>query len=252
MNVVVLGSGSCAPTARRGSSGLLVYTGSTTLLLDGGGGVVEKLVQTDRSYTDLAAVLYTHLHCDHTGGIVPLIFALNNTPLYTRDKPLPIYGPRGLTEFIEGLPAAWPKPWLAPEGYEILTTELGSGTFTVGDVGVAAEPVEHAGIPCIGYRLESGGVSLAYSGDTGECEGILKLAQGVDLLILECSHADGVELAGHLTPSQCGRIATRAGAKRLLLTHMYADCDEVDIAAQCRNTYTGEVTVAEDLMRVEV
>ena len=93
---------------------------------------------------------------------------------------------------------------------------------------------------------------MAYSGDTGECEGILKLADGVGLLILECSHADGHELAGHLTPSQCGRIAKKAGAKRLLLTHMYADCDEVDIAAQCSKEYSGEIIVADDLMEVAI
>ena len=252
MNVVVLGSGSCAPTRRRGSSGILVYTDAAVLLLDGGAAVVEKLVQTGRSYTDLSAVLYTHLHCDHAAGLIPLLFAINNTPGYRRSDPFLIYGPAGVDTLLMRLTNAWPKPWLAPEGYAIRVTQMKRGEFAVGDIVGRSIPVEHAGLDCIGYRLESGGVVLAYSGDTGECDGVVELGRGADLLILECSHPDGVELPGHLTPSQAGRVASAAGAKRLLLTHMYADCDDVDVAAQCRKEFSGEITVAEDLMEIVV
>jgi ribonuclease BN (tRNA processing enzyme) len=53
---------------------------------------------------------------------------------------------------------------------------------------------------------------------------------------------------GHLTPSLAGGIAQKADAKRLVLTHLYPPCDQVDIAKQAASSYKGAVIVAEDLM----
>jgi ribonuclease BN (tRNA processing enzyme) len=53
---------------------------------------------------------------------------------------------------------------------------------------------------------------------------------------------------GHLTPSLAGSIASKAKAKRLVLTHLYPPCDEVDIVKQARSTYKGPIVKAEDLM----
>jgi len=78
------------------------------------------------------------------------------------------------------------------------------------------------------------------------------LARGADLLILESSFPDGQGIEGHLTPSQAGDIATRSGAKRLLLTHFYPECLKSDIETQCRKTYQGELILATDLMSLSV
>ena len=59
-------------------------------------------------------------------------------------------------------------------------------------------------------------------------------------------------MAGHLTPSMAGRMATEAGARKLMLTHFYPDCEDVDLAAQCRRTYDGPVILARDLMHLDV
>jgi len=103
----------------------------------------------------------------------------------------------------------------------------------------------------LAYRLEDlQGRSMVYSGDTGFSEEVIELARGTDLLILECSFPDRLELDGHLTPSSAGRMASLAGAKRLILTHFYPECLGTDIAAQCRKTYGGELILARDMLAV--
>ena len=95
-------------------------------------------------------------------------------------------------------------------------------------------------------------MSLVYSGDTGFCDEIVSLADGTDLLILECSFPDDMKIEGHLTPSQAGRIASLAGVKKLLLTHFYSECLATDITTQCRKTYGGELVLARDLLHLDI
>ncbi len=76
------------------------------------------------------------------------------------------------------------------------------------------------------------------------------MARSTDLLVLECSFPDRLELDGHLTPSSAGRMASLAVAKWLILTHFYPECLGTDIAAQCRKTYGGEVILARDTLAV--
>ncbi|MCP4693176.1 MAG: hypothetical protein GY859_34355 [Desulfobacterales bacterium] len=61
-----------------------------------------------------------------------------------------------------------------------------------------------------------------------------------------------MKVNGHLTPSLAGEIASLAGARKLVLTHFYPECDLVDIEKECGRTYDGPLALAEDLMRVPV
>ena len=63
---------------------------------------------------------------------------------------------------------------------------------------------------------------------------------------------DDLKVDGHLTPSLAGDIATRANVKKLVLTHLYPECDTKDIEKECRRTYQGPLVLAEDLMRFNV
>jgi ribonuclease BN (tRNA processing enzyme) len=57
---------------------------------------------------------------------------------------------------------------------------------------------------------------------------------------------------GHLTPTLAGRVAREAECKRLVLTHFYPPCDELDITRIVEKEYSGEIILAEDLMKIEV
>jgi ribonuclease BN (tRNA processing enzyme) len=91
---------------------------------------------------------------------------------------------------------------------------------------------------------------LAYTGDTGPCEEIAALAQNADWLIIECSFPDGHAMPTHMTAGEVGQAAARANCGRVLLTHFYPECFEVDVAAQCRKFFSGEIELASDLQRL--
>jgi len=165
-----------------------------------------------------------------------------------------VTGPPGTRRLIESLQAAYPN-WLTlpPDMMGIEELEMGQnvrrdcGSFTV-----ITTPAEHTP-GSLAYRVQDRkGKAMVYSGDTGFCDGVVDLARGADLLILECAFPDGEECDGHLTPSLAGRMATLAGVGRLLLIHFYPECLQTDVAAQCRRTYRGELILGEDLLPIRV
>ncbi|MBW2637083.1 MAG: MBL fold metallo-hydrolase, partial [Deltaproteobacteria bacterium] len=105
----------------------------------------------------------------------------------------------------------------------------------------------------IGFRVAvPDGTSLVYSGDTDYCENLVELSRNTDLLICEAAFPDEKKAKGHLTPSLAGKIATEAKVKTFILTHFYPECESIDIEAQCRRTYKGDLILAEDLMPIEL
>jgi ribonuclease BN (tRNA processing enzyme) len=167
---------------------------------------------------------------------------------------LTLAGARGLRKFFDGLTAVYSDWIVLPEDLFSLR-ELDNrkpDAFAAGKMAVRSRPMLHAE-GSIGYRVEvPGGISVAYSGDTDLCDGLVKIARDVNLFICECSLPDGMKVPGHLTPSEAGEAATRAGVKRLVLTHFYPECDGADIETQCRKTWQGPLTLAEDLMKIEI
>jgi ribonuclease BN (tRNA processing enzyme) len=80
------------------------------------------------------------------------------------------------------------------------------------------------------------GKSIAFSGDTDVCEGLVEAARDANLAVFESSFPDGQKAVGHLTPGEAGEIASRSNAERLLLTHFYPECEGEDIFVQCRRS----------------
>ncbi|GAG98641.1 unnamed protein product, partial [marine sediment metagenome] len=120
------------------------------------------------------------------------------------------------------------------------------------DFKVDTAPVAH-NEESIAYRITSAdGQSAVYTGDTDYAETITELAENADLLICESAFPDKFKEKGHLTPSLAGDLATRAGVRKLVLTHLYPECDKEDIAAECRKTYSGPLVLAEDLMELKI
>jgi len=105
----------------------------------------------------------------------------------------------------------------------------------------------------IGYRIiDSDDRTIVYTGDTDTTENLVSLAAGADLLICESAMPDEKRVPGHPTPSLAGEMASRAQVKKLVLTHLYPECDQVDLRTQCRRTYQGPLVIAEDLMRIDL
>ncbi len=218
-------------------------------MIDMGSGSLQRMLQVGVGYADPDILLFTHIHPDHVADFVPFLFACKYS-LAPRTKELYVLGGKGFRAYYEGLREVYGH-WVKAEGFRLHLQEVIYGKRNVAGVNITTFPLEHTR-QSVGYRIEEGGKVLAYSGDTDYCPELVELGRGADLLVLECSFPDDRKIKGHLTPSWAGRVAREAGAKRLLLTHLYPPCDEVDILGPCHEEFDGEVMVAEDLMTVEV
>jgi ribonuclease BN (tRNA processing enzyme) len=250
MEIAILGSGTCVPSLKRGSPGLILRIGERVLLFDSGTGTIERMLKRGITYLDLDVVLYTHTHPDHTADLVPLVFACKyGEP--PRRRNLPIIGGRGFKTYFQGIQGVYGR-WLQPDLFQIPITEVYDDILDYDLFRVIAKPMYH--LPeSVGYRIEShDGKSMAFSGDTDYCPNLVELARDVDVLVIESALPDEMKADGHLTPSLAGRIGREANCKKMVLTHLYPVCDTVDIAAQCKREYQGEVLIAEDLMEISI
>jgi ribonuclease BN (tRNA processing enzyme) len=250
LRVTVLGSGTCVPRARRGPAGYAVESEGLLLLVDSGSGTLGRLQQAGLDFRRLDHVLYTHTHVDHTADLAPLLFATNYTPDFERTATLHLYGPPGFRDFVDRLAEPW--PWVRPNGDWLEVREIDSATVELPSCTARAAPVDHGGIPANAYRIEAGGRSVVFSGDTCVCDGLVAIATDADLLIIEASFPEAENPGWHLTAAEAGRVATLSGARSVILTHLYPACDLDDMVAICRREYDGPIQMAEDLMVVEI
>ena len=253
-SVTILGSGTCVPSLKRSSCAVLLEIGETKLLFDSGPGTMHRLLKAGIQIYDIDVIFYSHFHPDHTGELAPFIFATKYPDSSKRNKLLTMVGGRGFIHFINRLKAVY-KDWLdLPEGMlhvlELDGNGLDSRQFA--SFAMEAMPMNHRE-ESLGYRItDTKGKSIVYSGDTDTSENLVSLATDADLLICESAMPDTMKVPGHLTPSLAGDMAARAHVKKLVLTHLYPECDQFDLTAQCRKTYQGPLLIAEDLMKIEV
>jgi ribonuclease BN (tRNA processing enzyme) len=250
----ILGSGTCVPSLQRSSCSVLMQIGDARLLFDSGPGTMRRLLEAETTIFDLDYICYSHFHPDHSAELVPLIFATKYPDQNCRRLPLTIIAGQGLTELISGLKAVYGK-WIELAEGMLVFTELDNQSKDsryFNDFTIESTPVEH-NPESIAYRVTSAdGSSVVYSGDTDFSENLIELAKDADLLICESAMPDSLHVKGHLTPSMAGEIAARAGVGKLVLTHFYPDCDDVDIKQECRRTYRGPLLLAEDLMQITI
>lgn len=260
MELIILGSGTAAPSLRRGAPGYLLAPGGDRVVLETGCGTMARLLKAGVSHDQVSHILYSHNHLDHTGELASWLFT-SRIPASARTAPLTIAGSAGFMRMLASLRALYGH-WLDAETYALTLVTLGAaggdGDRTAGPVvsfgswSVQAFPVNHIE-SSLGYRItDDHGRVLAFTGDSDRCGSLVEMARGADLLLIEASSPDGEKIEGHLTPSEAGEIARRAGVGRVVLTHFYPACDQADMLGQLRRTYDGEAVLAEDGMRVTI
>jgi len=245
VKVTIIGSGCGIPNPKRGSPCIAVKAGKEFIALDCGPGALRAMATLGVVWEKLDRIFITHFHTDHIGDLAPLLFALNISDV-NRTSPLSLCGPPGLEKLYENLVVAY-GDWLIPKKYELVIEELHGEPLEGATWRVETARAEHSQ-PAYAYRFEADGAALVYSGDTDYSEDIIGLATSCELLILECSYPNEIEVPGHLTPAKAGEMAARAGCRKLALTHIYPIAADYDLAAQCRQVFKGEVSVAEDGM----
>ncbi len=253
MKVTILGSGTATPILKRNASGLVIKAAESLILVDLGPGTLRRLCEAQIDMRTVDMILVSHFHPDHVSDLVPFLFASNYAYGPFREAPFHLIGPAGMEQFYSAMVAVYGH-WIVPTNERLLLQEMGAATpdrLAVGKVQIFSAPSAHSA-PSLSYRIEAEGSSVTISSDTDVTDNLVQLARGTDLLICECSMPEGRKILGHLIPSEAGDIARRSGAKRLVLTHFYPPCDEVDVVEQAARTFSGEIARAEDLMVIEV
>ena len=254
INLTILGSGTCVPSLERSSCSVMLAVGDTQLLFDSGPGTMRRLLRANTTIFDVDYIFYSHFHPDHTAELVPFLFATKYPDTGQRQRALTIVAGQGFVDFFAGLKTVYGK-WIELNPGLVNIIQMNSRSadlLRLKDFTVQSAPVEH-NPESIAYRITGpGGHSVVYSGDTDYSENLIALSKDADLLICESALPDDYRVKGHLTPSLAGDIATRAGVKKLVLTHFYPECDQTDIEQECRKTYGGPLVLAEDLMRIDI
>jgi glutamate racemase len=213
-----------------------------SLLLDLGNGALGPL-QRHRSLYEIDAVCLTHLHADHCLDLCGYWVARRYCPDGPPPK-IPVYGPDGTADRM----ARAYDLELDPGMREIFDFEpLRGGARKIGPFTVTTALMSHP-VPCFGFRVEYDGQVVAYSGDTGASDDLVELARDADLFLCEASFLDGPDLPAdlHLSARQAAEHAARAGAKKLILTHLVPWNDrEMSLAEAKASCYEGEIELAQ-------
>jgi ribonuclease BN (tRNA processing enzyme) len=228
-----------------------VKAGDVFVLLDIGSGTLRAMLQYDLNFNDIDVLCLSHLHPDHVGDLVPFLFASRYSLGYTRKTPFRLLAAQGFSGFYGKLQDVWGE-WVEPPAGLLQVREMARGrqdNFTMDNLTITTSPVNHIA-SSLAYRLNFRGAAVVYSGDTDWSDSLIELARGANLFVLEASNPFTVP--GHLTPEEAGRLAAQAGVKRLVLTHIYPPGDAIDPAAQAALYFDGEITVAEDGLRLDV
>ena len=242
-------------TARYGGNTACVElrAGEEILILDAGSGIRQLGADLIGEFGDKRAIeatlLISHTHWDHIQGLP--FFA----PAFSSNNAIRVLGANGMRATIECALRNQMQPIHFPVGLEHMTgltgiEELAAKGETIGTFVVTQIALNHPG-GCAGFRIEAGGVAVAYLPDHEpfeslclpgrrraarlEAEAVIDFVRGVDLLILDTQYTEteypGRIGWGHGCLSDSVALAMNAGVQQLALFHHEPSHDDTEIEA---------------------
>jgi ribonuclease BN (tRNA processing enzyme) len=249
VDVVVLGAHGTWPPAGGATSGLLVRHEGGNLMLDVGTGTLAKL-QEHIGLFDVDAVFISHSHPDHVADLYAYVLAR----LFSPEHPprIPLYVAPKVLERFAPLLRDDSGDMKVDDVFDVREVKFGQD-MRVGPFRVATAEMRHS-VPTFGVRVEADDAVMAYSADTGPSEDLIRLASGAHLLVAEASwqEDEGSRPPIHLTAREAGEAATRAGAGRLVLTHIRPHLDRDRSRLEAMGAFDGEVLVGPEGQVLEV
>ncbi len=263
LEIIFLGTGAGMSTTRAHTAIVLRCLDGTTLLLDGSSGnsALRNGEAAGIRALDYDHVLLSHDHQDHISG---LMFVQGRRSHETPEEdPLSIYGSSSALAGLRKAADAGRVPDIRDgaahnhAGRQVLRwKEVAPGhKLELGPDTVAwSFDVDH--IPgSVGWRIESGGISIVFSGDTTYSRALVESAQGADALIHEALGTDDdyERVVGrlHSTSGDAARVAAQASVRELIITHIDNAFHEnqTPLLEDATLHYDGPISFAYDLYR---
>ncbi|MCW2899676.1 MAG: fold metallo-hydrolase [Streptosporangiaceae bacterium] len=241
MRLTVIGCSGSLPGPNSPASCYLVEAEGFSLLIDLGSGAIGPL----QRYQDLHAidaVCISHLHADHCLDLCGYWIVRKYYPRPGQTR-VPVHGPSGTAEHLARAYGLDADPGMR-ETFDF--QDLRQETWQLGPFRVTTALMNHP-VETYGFRIEHGGRVLAYSGDTGDCDALVDLARDADVFLCESCWFEGPDLPEdmHLTGRTAGEHAARAGARKLVLTHLLPWNDSVRTLAEAKASgFQGDIEVA--------
>ena len=220
MRLTVIGSGDAFGSGGRHNTCFHLVTGGRTVLIDCGASAPVALRARNIDPNSIDAVILSHLHGDHFGGIPFLM--LDGQYLSRRERPLLFAGPPGSAERISAaMEVLYPNSTKTKYRFPWSVTEIpvSQPTEILGLNVVSTEVIHSSGAPSTALRVTDGQKTFAYSGDTQWTEALLPIAAGADLFMVECYEYER-ELTGHMNWKTIKQRLPDFTARRVMLTHM--------------------------------
>jgi ribonuclease BN (tRNA processing enzyme) len=228
-----IGSGDAFSSGGRFQACFALEGGDEPLLIDCGATTLTALKRQQIDPASIGWIVVSHLHGDHFGGLPWLIL---DGQFAGRTRPLVIAGPPGLERRLHAaFEALYPGAADAERPYELRLLELPERTPTeLGPAVITAFEVVHGGgATPYALRVQYGGATIAYSGDTEWTDTLIEVARGADLFVCECNFFDK-QVPGHLNYRTLAARRDQLDCQRIVLTHMSQEMlsrlPDVDVA----------------------
>jgi ribonuclease Z len=146
IEVTFLGTGGSLPTRERGLPSVALRRDGELIILDCGEGTQRQMMHAGLGFNRPTTIIISHLHGDHILGLPGLLQTMSSL---ARDKPLDLYGPKGLASFLDLIY----KPLGYPANYQIRVKQLAPGDeVDRGDYIIKTVLAKHD-IPCLAYAI---------------------------------------------------------------------------------------------------
>jgi ribonuclease BN (tRNA processing enzyme) len=285
-SIYVLGAGTPTPTAQRFGSSFVIKTEDNQIMLDCGPAATHKLVQAGLWPTDIDHLFFTHHHFDHDIDY-PCFLLCRWDQSIGKENELKVFGPtltEKITEGVIGEEGIFSHDWkarvyhpLSQKVYKnrggilprkppsVNAKDVGAGTvYTAKNWEVTSTNAQHVQpyLDSLAYRLETkSGKSVVFTGDTQPCKSVTNLAKDADVMLCMCwddqeeMYMSG-ESKGQCGTTEAGKMAQKAGVKKLILVHMGPNISKHGPLEKglgdIREVYSGEVIYAEELNSIDI
>src|SRR5919202_6759099 len=258
MRLTVLGKSPSWQDAGGACSGYLIEEDDTAVVVDCGNGVFSKL-RRFRDYTAVDGIVISHLHADHFLDLVPFAYALTYAP---RQQPVPVdrwpgtetparpklIAPPGARETFRRVVGAWGPEELIEEAFDLCEYDAGDYP-AIGSLHFSFQPVQHfTETFAVCVRSTTGSARLVFGADTRPTDELVAFARDCELLLVEATlpRPERSGERGPLTPREAGEHARAAGAKRVVLTHISDELDELWARNEASEAFGGEGEVTKE------